>query len=41
MQLMYRGVKYEPKTSEVSIVPGKVIGRYRGVELHEHLVVKH
>ncbi|WP_421659524.1 DUF4278 domain-containing protein [Leptothermofonsia sp. ETS-13] len=38
---MYRGVKYEPKAPEISIVPGKAIGCYRGVELHEHLIVKH
>ena len=41
MKLSYRGVTYEPKTPVVVTVPGKVIGRYRGIELHEQVASKH
>jgi len=34
MKLSYRGVKYEAKIPVVATKEGKVIGHYRGVELH-------
>jgi hypothetical protein len=33
MSLSYRGIKYEAKVPAVATVSGKVIGKYRGVEL--------
>ena len=40
MKLVYRGVKYEANVPVVA-AEGKVIGKYRGVELHEHVVSSH
>lgn len=37
MKLIYRGTTYNAK-SAIATVPGKVVGRYRGVELHEQVV---
>lgn len=41
MKLSYRGTIYEPKSSVASTRRGKVIGKYRGAQLHERIVVAH
>jgi hypothetical protein len=33
MQLSYRGIKYERNTLPTKVVPGKIIGKYRGATL--------
>ncbi|MBE9180366.1 DUF4278 domain-containing protein [Oculatella sp. LEGE 06141] len=38
MKLVYRGVQYDAKPSAIATIPGKVIGHYRGVELHEQII---
>jgi Domain of unknown function (DUF4278) len=38
MKLIYRGVKYEATVPTVTTTEGKVIGKYRGVAIHEHIV---
>lgn len=40
MKLVYRGVKYEANLPVIAAA-GKVIGKYRGVELHEQIVSSH
>jgi len=40
MKLVYRGMKYEANLPIAATV-GKVIGKYRGVELHEQVVSSH
>ncbi|MGG6298260.1 DUF4278 domain-containing protein [Leptolyngbya sp. AN02str] len=34
MKLSYRGVKHETRVPSIATTEGKVIGKYRGVELH-------
>ncbi|NJN87923.1 MAG: DUF4278 domain-containing protein [Leptolyngbyaceae cyanobacterium SL_7_1] len=41
MKLNYRGVTYAANIPTVATVEGKVIGKYRGVELHEQVVKAH
>ncbi|MBW4468014.1 MAG: DUF4278 domain-containing protein [Pegethrix bostrychoides GSE-TBD4-15B] len=36
MKLFYRGASYEAKSPAVAAPKGKVIGKYRGVEIYEH-----
>jgi hypothetical protein len=38
MKLIYRGVKYEATVPTVATTEGKVIGKYRGIAIHEHVV---
>ncbi len=40
MKLSYRGTTYEVKFPTIATNKGKVIGKYRGTELRERVVVK-
>ncbi|MBF1999692.1 MAG: DUF4278 domain-containing protein [Synechococcales cyanobacterium C42_A2020_086] len=37
MKLSYRGTKYDAKPTTIATYAGKVIGKYRGAELHERI----
>lgn len=39
MQLSYRGVKYTPNSTELTIVKGRAMGKYRGNVWHNHELV--
>lgn len=41
MQLIYRGIKYEAALPTVVTTEGKVIGKYRGLPLHQQVSVSH
>jgi Domain of unknown function (DUF4278) len=38
MKLSYRGIHYDTQLPVVVTIAGKVIGKYRGLELHEHVL---
>ncbi|MCU0526762.1 MAG: DUF4278 domain-containing protein [Elainella sp. Prado103] len=40
MKLSYRGTIYETKLPTIATQAGKVIGKYRGVDLRERVMVK-
>lgn len=40
MKLAYRGVNYEVKLPTIATKEGKIIGKYRGADLHERVVAK-
>lgn len=40
MQLKYRGVSYEYNPPPITISESKEVGKYRGVALHFHKLIK-